>query len=247
MIEKNKKIVAVIPARMASSRFYGKPLVKILGKEMLQWVYEFCVESKLLKEIYVATDHEEIANFCRTKNMHYLMTSPEHKNCSERSNEVAQRMSADYVVEIQGDEPALLPSDLDAFVESAFACREFDVVTQYAEISLKEAQYPHNVKIVKGSENQALFFSRSVVPCNFKDQDVKYYKHVGLYLWKAESIRRFSEIPKCELEYIEDTHMLRLIDYGFDVKLVKAIRTAYGVDVPEDVLVVEKYLKLRNC
>lgn len=239
------KIVGVIPARMASSRFYGKPLAKILGKEMLQWVYEICAGSKLLKDVYVATDHKEIEDFCRARKMRYMMTSPEHKNCSERSNEVGERLKADHVVEVQGDEPALLPSDVDAFLEAAFAYKEFDVVTQYAEISTQEAQYPHNVKIVKGTDGRALFFSRAVVPHNFKNREVNYYKHVGLYLWKAESIRRFSRTPKCELEYIEDTHMLRLIDHGFDVKLVKALRTAYGVDVPEDVPVVEEYLRSR--
>jgi 3-deoxy-manno-octulosonate cytidylyltransferase (CMP-KDO synthetase) len=246
MITNGKKIIAVIPARMASSRFYGKPLVKILGKEMLQWVYAFCAESKLLKEVYVATDHEEIEKFCKVKNMRYLMTSPEHKNCAERSNEVSMKLSADYVVEIQGDEPALAPADVDAFIEAAFAHKQFDFVTQYAEISKQEAEYPHNVKIVKNQEDRALFFSRSVVPHNFKNRDVVYYKQVGLYLWKAEALRRFSELPKCALEYIEDTHMLRAINYGFDVKLVKALRTAYGVDVPEDVPVVEKYLKSRK-
>ena len=246
MIDKNKKIIAVIPARMASSRFYGKPLVKILGKEMLQWVYEACAGSKILKEIYVATDHEDIEKFCKAKGIRCLMTSTQHKNCSERSNEVSIRMGADYVSEIQGDEPALLASDIDAFLEAAFAHQDFDVVTQYAEIPLEEAKYPHNVKIVKGPGERALFFSRSVIPYNFKDREVKYYKQVGLYLWKADAIRRFSETPKCELEYIEDTHMLRLINDGFNVRLVKALVTAYGVDVPEDVPTVEEYLKKRK-
>src|ERR1700743_3754548 len=101
---KNKKIVAVIPARMQSSRFYGKQLAKILGKEMLQWVYEICQGCKLLKDVYVATDHEDIRKFCEAKSIPCIMTSPEHKNCAERSNEVAQKVGAEYVVEIQGDE-----------------------------------------------------------------------------------------------------------------------------------------------
>lgn len=242
-METNKKIITVIPARMASSRFYGKPLAKILGKEMLQWVYEICAGSRLLKNVYVATDHEDIENFCKAKGMQYMMTSPDHKNCSERSNEVGMKLGADYVVEVQGDEPALAPEDVDAFVEEAFKHKDFDVVTQYAEISAEEAKYPHNVKIVKNSQDRAIFFSRAVVPHNFKNREVSYYKHVGLYLWKAASIRRFSQTPKCHLEHIEDTHMLRLIDHGFEVKLVKALRTAYGVDVPEDVPIVEEYLK----
>ena len=244
-IDKDKKTVGVIPARMASSRFYGKPLTRILGKEMLQWVYESCAMSRRLKEVYVATDHEEIENFCRARNINCLMTSADHKNCSERSNEVARRMGADYIVEIQGDEPTLLPSDIDSFLDEAFGYEEFDVVIQYAEISPEEAKCPHSVKIAKGSAGQALFFSRSAVPYNFKSRDMKYCKQIGLYLWKAQSLRRFSELPKCELEYIEDTHMLRLVDNGFDVKLVKSPQAVYGVDVPEDVPIAEECLRTR--
>ncbi len=244
---KNKKVVGVIPARMASSRFHGKPLAKILGKEMVQWVYEICMGCKLLKEVYVATDHEDIRRFCADKGIRHLMTAEEHKNCSERSNEVCQRLKADYVVEIQGDEPTLLPSDIDDFIDRAFDFSAFDIVTQYADITQDEAHDPHNVKIVLGQEGRALFFSRCPVPCNFKKRQPQYYKQVGLFLWPAAAIKRFAETPKSYLESIEDTHMLRMIENGFDIRLVHTQIKNVGVDVPEDVPEAEAFLRQRQA
>jgi len=246
-ILKTKKVIGVIPARMASTRFHGKPLVKILGKEMLQWVYEYCQPSKTLKEVYVATDHEDIENFCKKENIPCVMTSPAHKNCSERSNEVCQRMKADYVVEIQGDEPTLLTSDIDDFVTQAFQFKEFDVVTQYTDITSQQAEDPHNVKIVLGPEHKALFFSRCPMPCNFKNKPTaKYYKQVGLFLWKAESANRFVHTPVSYLESIEDTHMLRMVENNFDIRLVYTPKYTVGVDVPGDVKEAEEFLLARK-
>lgn len=246
IIPSNKKIIGVIPARMQSSRFYGKPLAKILGKEMIRWVYELCKESKVLKDIIVAIDHEEMENFCKREKLEYMMTSPAHKNCSERSNEVCQVLGADYVVEIQGDEPTLLPSDLAYFVTKAFEHKEFDVVTQYTDITQEQAQDPHNVKIVLGKDGKALFFSRCPIPYNFKSKEIKYYKQIGLFLWKSETVQRFSQTPKSYLENIEDTHMLRLIENGFDVRLVYTHKYTIGVDVPVDIKKAEEFLLQRG-
>ena len=243
---KNKKVIGVIPARMQSSRFYGKPLAKILGKEMIQWVYEICMGCKLLKDVYVATDHEDIRKFCEAKAIPYVMTSPEHKNCAERSNEVCQRLGADFVVEIQGDEPTLLSSDIDDFISRAFDFDQFDMVTQYTEITAQEAKNPNTVKLVIGSGQKALFFSRSVIPYDFKGLLPKYYKQVGLYVWPADAIKRFSEARKGYLESNEDTHMLRLIENGFDGRLVHTTMKSVGVDVPEDIKTAEDFLRQRG-
>lgn len=243
---KNKKIIGVIPARMQSSRFYGKPLAKILDKEMLQWVYDICMGCKLMKDVYVATDHEDIRQLCETRGMRYMMTSPEHKNCAERSNEVCQKVGAEFVVEVQGDEPTLLPQDIDDFINRAFDFDQFDVVTQYTDITSQEAQNPNNVKLVVGPHQKALFFSRSVIPYDFKNRTPKYYKQVGLYVWKAEAIRRFSQTPKSYLESIEDTHMLRLVENDFDAHLVHTTIKSVGVDVPEDITAAEIFLRQRG-
>lgn len=243
---KNKKIVAVIPARMQSSRFYGKPLAKILGKEMIQWVYEICQGCTLLKEVYVATDHEDIKAFCIAKKIPYMMTSDLHRNCAERSDEVAQKVKADYIVEVQGDEPTLVSQEIDDFVSKAFDYEHFDVVTQYTPITLEEAKNPNNVKLVVGHEGRAVFFSRSVIPFDFKGKNPAYYKQVGLYVWPATVLERYAKTPKGYLENCEDTHMLRLIEYGFDARLVKTEAKSVGVDIPSDIAMAEEFLRNRD-
>ncbi|MDE2028836.1 MAG: 3-deoxy-manno-octulosonate cytidylyltransferase [Candidatus Omnitrophica bacterium] len=243
---KGKKTIGIIPARMESSRFYGKPLAKILGKEMIQWVYEICMGSKLLKDVCVATDHEEIRKFCEAKGMRCVMTLSQHKNCAERSNEVCQKVGADFVVEVQGDEPTLLPEHLDDFIDRAFDFEQFDVVTQYADITAEEARDPQNVKIAVGPEGRALFFTRAAVPHDFKNRQAKYYKQVGLYVWPAASLERFSRTPKGYLESLEDTHMLRLIENHFDARLVHTTVDNVGVDIPEHIKQAEEFLARRK-
>ena len=243
---KNKEIVGIIPARMQSSRFYGKPLAKILGKEMIQWVYEICAGCRILKEVYVATDHEDIANFCQAKGMRFMMTSPEHLTCSDRSSEVCSQVGADFIVEVQGDEPTLLSSEIDNLIECAFSFDQFDVVIPYTEITAEEALDPNNVKVVIGPHQQALFFSRSPIPYDFKNKLPQYYKQVGLYIWSSASIRRFSQIPRGYLEKIEDSHMLRLIEHGFDARMVHSSIKTVGVDVPQQIAQAEEFLRKRQ-
>ncbi|MBF0386280.1 MAG: 3-deoxy-manno-octulosonate cytidylyltransferase [Candidatus Omnitrophica bacterium] len=243
---KGKKVVGVIPARMESSRFYGKPLARILGKEMIQWVYEYCMKCRNLKDVYVATDHEDVGKFCEQKGMRCIMTAATHKNCSERSDEVCRRVGAEYVVEIQGDEPTLRAQDVDDFIDRAFDFEQFDVVTQYVQISEEEARDPQSVKIAVGNEGKALYFSRCAIPYNFKNRNPEYYKQVGLYVWPAEAIKRFSQTPKGYLESIEDTHMLRLTEYGFDVRLVSTDIATVGVDLPQHIAQAEAFLTKRK-
>ena len=239
-------IMCVIPARMASSRFYGKPLADILGKPMLQWVYEACRESILGSKVTVATDHTDIENFCRSAGIPVMMTSPEHRNCSERSAEVCRWVGTDYIVEIQGDEPLILPAEINEFVKGAFSIEDFDIVTQYTDITAEQAENPHHVKVVLGLESRALFFTRSSLPYNFKNRPhISRYKQVGLFCWKAGSIQRFADTPVSELEKVEDTHMLRLIENGFDVRLVYTPKFAVSVDMPEDIFLAEESLRQR--
>jgi len=243
-----ESIVGVIPARMASSRFHGKPLAPILGKPMLQWVYEAARESVLGEKITVATDHVDIESFCQSAGIPVMMTSDQHKNCSERSDEVCHRLKTDYVVEIQGDEPLILSKEIDDFVIGAFKFKDFDIVTQYTDITAEQAENPHHVKLVMGPGSKALFFTRASLPYNFRHvPGIRRFKQVGLFCWKAASIRRFCETPVSELEKIEDTHMLRLIENGFDVRLVYTPKFAVSVDMPGDVPLAEDSLRQRSA
>lgn len=237
-----KKIPGIIPARMASSRFYGKPLAKICGKPMIQWVYANSKKSKILEDIYIATDHEDIESFCKRESIPCIMTSPKHKNCSERTNEVCQILGTEFVAEIQGDEPTLVAGEIDTFIRKSFEYRDFDLTILCTVLSPEHASNENIVKLVFDKHSRALFFSRNPIPFNFKSKPVKYYKQIGLYLWRAESLKRFSETPAGYLESIEDTHMLRLIEYDFDTLIILTEKDAVGVDVPEDIKKAEDFL-----
>jgi 3-deoxy-manno-octulosonate cytidylyltransferase (CMP-KDO synthetase) len=238
-----KKIIGVIPARMASSRFYGKPLAKICGKEMIQWVYENSKASTILKDIYIATDHDEIAAFCRKEDIAYIMTSPDHKNCSERTDEVCGILGADFVVEIQGDEPVLTADEIDSFITRSFEYKNFDVTLSYTDVAPELAENKQIVKLVLDKDSRALFFSRSCIPQNFKLKHVNYYKQIGLYLWNAAALKRFSETPVGYLESIEDTHTLRLVENHFDAIMVYSPKDTIGVDGPGDIAKVEEFIR----
>ncbi len=240
------RLIGVIPARMGSSRFFGKPLAKILGKEMIGWVYENVTSCSMLKEVYVATDGEEISEYCERQGIPCVMTSPDHKNCSERSNEVCRKVGGDLVVEIQGDEPTLEGETIDAFIRDSLKS-DFDVAVAYAEISPDDAKSAHTVKVAMDHRSRALFFSRSPLPCNFKEKDgVRYYGQVGLYLWKASALERYAATEPSDIEAIEDTHMLRLVVDRFDALMVQVDYAPVGVDLPEDIHYAESYLKKRE-
>ncbi len=239
-----RKFPGVIPARMASSRFPGKPLTNICGKPMIQWVFDHSKKSSCLSDVYVATDHEEIAAYCDNKKIPYLMTSPTHKNCAERTNEVCQRLGSDFIVEIQGDEPTLMAEDIDDFIRKSFTIDTFDLTILYSDLPAEYASEENIVKLVCDSKGRALFFSRCPIPLNFKTKakSVKYFKQIGLYLWRSEALRKFSETPVGYLESIEDTHMLRLIEYHFDTFTIYTQKDTVGVDVPEDVQKAENFI-----
>lgn len=241
----NKPIVGIIPVRMSSSRFYGKPLAKILDKEMVLWVYEHSKESRLLDDIYVATDHSEIKEFCERKGIRCILTSPNHKCCSDRTNEACQLVNADFVLEIQGDEPTLMAEDMDMFIEKSFDTNIL-ISILYTDLAPIEVNNPNIVKLVFDNQSKALFFSRSPIPNNFKSKKVNYYRQIGLYFWSSELLKVFSETPIGTLEMIEDSHTLRFVENHYDVLMVYTSSNPVGVDLQKDIKKAEKYLKRYN-
>ncbi len=237
------KIIGIIPARMQSSRFYGKPLAKILGKEMVLWVYEHCKGISVLNDIYVATDHEEIAAFCSSKDIPYVMTSSEHKSCCDRTNEACQQIGADIVVEVQGDEPTLTGEEIGKFIDKTLDEEKFDLSILYTDVPAEEVNNPNIVKLVVNGKSRAIYFSRSPIPHNFKSKPVNYYKQIGLYLWRSEVLKRFAETPIGPIETIEDTQVLRMVENDFDTLMVYTPHDTIGVDHPEDIKKAEAFLK----
>jgi len=243
------KIVGIIPARFASTRFPGKPLAPVAGKPLIQHVVERCQKSKSLSEIIVATDDTRIwevaQNFCRAE-----MTRPEHPSGSDRIAEVVERISCGAVVNIQGDEPLIEPSVIDA-VANALAQNEMSTAATRIK-NPAELDNPNVVKVVVNAAGRALYFSRRTIPylreaasgsTNEQLAAFAFLKHLGIYGYRRETLLRLVKFPVSPLEVAEKLEQLRALENGIQIAVVKVEHESVGVDTPEDVEWVERYLK----
>jgi 3-deoxy-manno-octulosonate cytidylyltransferase (CMP-KDO synthetase) len=241
------KIVGIIPARFASTRFPGKPLALIAGKPLLQHVVEQCQKAKSLSEIIVATDDTRIwevaQNFCRVE-----MTRPEHPSGSDRIAEVAERCACDAVVNIQGDEPLIEPSVIDA-VANALAQNEMSTAATRIR-NPAELDNPNVVKVVVNAASRALYFSRRMIPylreaASGSSEQLAafaFLKHLGIYGYRRETLLRLVKFPVSPLENAEKLEQLRALENGVPIMVVKVDYDSIGVDAPEDVARVVELL-----
>jgi len=240
--------IGIIPARYASTRFPGKPLALIAGKPLIQHVVEQCQKAKLLSEVIVATDDTRIwevaQNFCRVE-----MTRPEHPSGSDRIAEVAGRCRCDAVVNIQGDEPLIDPAVIDA-VAGALARDEMSTAATPIR-NPEEFDNPNVVKVVVNAAGRALYFSRRTIPYlreaasrSVSEQlaAFAFLKHLGIYGYRRETLLRLVKFPVSPLENAEKLEQLRALDNGIQIAVVKVDYDSVGVDVPKDVMQVEKLL-----
>lgn len=241
-------IIGIIPARYASSRFPGKPLALINGKSMLQRVYEQTRKSTLLDEVIVATDDERIANHATTFGATVVITSPNHPSGTDRCFEAynINGKHYDYVINVQGDEPFLDPQQIDSM---AAACNNgAEIVTQMIVCNNHEVLFDTGeVKITLNTNNEALYFSRSVIPyiknVNEKEwhKHHTYYRHVGMYGYRVDILEAISRLKPSALEKAESLEQLRWLEHGYKIKCVETTFDSHCVDAPED---IEKVLKL---
>ena len=245
------KIVGIIPARYASTRFPGKPLAPIAGKPLLQHVVERCKSARSLSEVIVATDDPRIAavakQFCRVE-----MTRPDHPSGSDRIAEVAARSSCDAVVNIQGDEPLIDPAVIDAV---AGALENAEMSTAAARIKVPdEFENPNVVKVVVNTDGRALYFSRRTIPYlreaasgSVSEQlaAFPFLKHLGIYGYRRPTLLRLVQFPVSPLESAEKLEQLRALEHGIQIAVVTVDYDGAGVDVPEDVARVERLLLKR--
>lgn len=242
------KILGLIPARFASSRFPGKPLHPIAGQPLLQRVIERCQLAKSLNEVVVATDDERIAEvarrFCRVE-----MTRGDHPSGSDRIAEVAARCACDAVVNIQGDEPLMDPAVIDAV---AAALDRAEISTAATLIKQPEEYDNMNVvKVVTDVAGRALYFSRRTIPC-LRDQTTQptatqlatfpFLKHLGIYGYRRGTLLRLVQFPQSPLEQAERLEQLRALENGIAIAVVRVDYDSVGVDVPADVARVERLL-----
>ena len=243
------KFIAIIPARYASTRFPGKPLAMLGGKLIIQRVYEQA--SKVLDEVYVATDDERIQKAVEGFGGKAVMTSTNHKSGTDRLEEAATKIGtdADVIINIQGDEPFIQKSQLET-VKALFD----DPQTQIATLgkpfeSMEAVENPNSPKIVCDVNGYAMYFSRSVIPYvrgKEKEEWLKafpYLKHIGLYAYRREVLYEVTQLPQSPLEVAESLEQLRWLQNGYRIKVGLTNVETVGIDTPEDLQRAEEYLK----
>lgn len=238
-------VLGVIPARWASTRFPGKPLALLLGRPMLQWVWEAARRARSLDRLLVATDDERIAAAARAFGAEVAMTRADHASGTDRLAEVAARHPAGILVNIQGDEPLMRPEIIDATVapllaDPALLCAT--PVTSFRDED--ELRSPDTAKVVVDARGRALYFSRAVVPFSREGGAPlsAWLKHVGLYAYRAELLARFSSLSS-RLEELEKLEQLRLLEHGVPVQTVRVEYQPLGVDRPQDLARAEALLR----
>jgi 3-deoxy-manno-octulosonate cytidylyltransferase (CMP-KDO synthetase) len=247
------KVVGIIPARYGSTRFPGKPLALIAGKPLIQRVVEQCKKAKSLSEVIVATDDERIFNAAKQL-CHAEMTADNHPSGSDRIAEVASKISCDAVVNIQGDEPMIDPAVIDAvagtLASAPGGCEMSTAATPIANAA--DLLNPNVVKVVVNTAGRALYFSRRTIPYlrnaasgSTSEQlaAFAFLKHLGIYGYRRETLLRLVKFPVSPLENAEKLEQLRALENGIEIAVVKVNYDSVGVDMPEDVEWVERYLK----
>jgi 3-deoxy-manno-octulosonate cytidylyltransferase (CMP-KDO synthetase) len=240
------KIVAVIPARLASTRLPRKILCEIAGRSMLSWVYEAARASAHLNDVIVATDSDEIMDFCRKNGYVVQMTSPDCKSGTERVVEVSRLVKADVYVNVQGDEPLTRHEHLDVLVGLMQnpAVQVGTIKTRCATIDINN---PNAVKVVADQTGKALYFSRATIPYDRdKAATVDYFKHLGFYAYRKPALESFIRWPESQLERSERLEQLRFLDNGIPIHVAETPFDTVGVDTEEDLKRVEAILAARS-
>lgn len=246
------KILGIIPARYGSTRFEGKPLALINGKMMIQRVYEQAKKADRLAEVVVATDDERIFNAVVGFGGKAVMTSTNHKSGTDRCREVVDKIGVgfDAVINIQGDEPYINPLQINQIAE-LISDKDTPLASLCKPISDYDELVSHNaVKVVFDKDGKALYFSRYAIPFMRNVDDDKiwmskrtYYKHIGIYAYKTDVLREVSALPQSGLEMAESLEQLRWLENGYTVRMGVTEFESYSVDVPEDIIKIEKIFK----
>jgi 3-deoxy-manno-octulosonate cytidylyltransferase (CMP-KDO synthetase) len=238
-----RRILGVIPARFASTRFPGKPLARIAGKPMLQHVFERAGRSLSLDAVVIATDDERIREEAARFGASVRMTRPDHLSGTDRVAEAAAADPAGIVVNIQGDEPLIEPAAIDAAAHALLDDDRVPMATLKKRIAHPEEYTdPNVVKVVSDGRGHALYFSRSPIPYS-RGGEAEAYKHIGLYAYRREFLLGYSGLPVGPLERAERLEQLRALENGFPIRVVETAYESLGVDTPGDLVRVEKMYK----
>jgi 3-deoxy-manno-octulosonate cytidylyltransferase (CMP-KDO synthetase) len=239
------KVLAVIPARYASTRFPAKLMQDLGGKTVITRTYEAALNTKLFDDVFVVTDSDLIFNEIVSHGGKAIMSMKEHESGSDRIAEAVFNLEVDIVINIQGDEPFIDKDSLEKLIQvyKNDAKREVDLASLMREISaIQEIENPNNVKVVVDQSGFALYFSRSVIPYPREiNVGVRYFQHVGIYAFRKQALMDFYHLPMKSLEASEKLEQLRYLEFGKRIKMVETNHIGIGIDTPED---IEKARKL---
>jgi 3-deoxy-manno-octulosonate cytidylyltransferase (CMP-KDO synthetase) len=239
------KAVAIIPARIASTRLPRKPLREINGKPMIQHVYQAARAAEGLEDVIVATDSDEIIQVCERNGWHARLTSTEHRSGTDRVHEVSSTLDAEVFINVQGDEPLTRPEHLGTLL-TLMSDPGILVGTLKVGCKPEDINNPNAVKVVSDLHGKALYFSRATIP---HDRDrtgtPRYFKHLGFYAYRRTALERFVTLPESELERTERLEQLRFLENGIPIYIAETEFDTIGVDTEEDVRRVETMLNAR--
>lgn len=244
----NKKIIAVIPARYASTRFPGKPLEKLKGKPLLQWAVEGARTSSKIQKIFVATDDQRIQTLCEKIQVECLMTRSDCPTGTDRLFEATQGLDFDVVLNIQGDEPLINQSYIDPLADAFVQQPNLDMATLAHALQREDLENRNAVKVIINTNQEAIYFSRFPIP--YSREVLKpeaspqaVLKHIGLYGYSRSFLQKFCSAPQAEIEKYESLEQLRALYLGAKIKVLQVKKPTYGVDTPEDLQKLEALLK----
>lgn len=252
------RVLAIIPARWASSRFPGKPLANIVGVPMIQRVVKQAQKAKCITEVIVATDDSRIFDLVNKNGGIAIMTSAEHQSGTDRVAEVARDKDCDIVVNIQGDEPLMPPQNIEKVVEPLIEDTSISVASLKILIqNPKDLLNNRITKVVVDKFNSALYFSKAPIPWDRDKWSVNagdvsnfsaplWFKHIGLYAYRKNFLMEYSTLPASPLEKIEKLEQLRILENGFSIKMVETNLDSIGVDSAADIEIIEKQLALSS-
>ncbi|MFH1888703.1 MAG: 3-deoxy-manno-octulosonate cytidylyltransferase [Candidatus Omnitrophota bacterium] len=240
-------VIGIIPARYSSTRFEGKVLADILGKPMIQYVWEMAKQSLLLDDLVIACDDERVFEAANGFGAKVVLTAKGHLSGTDRIIEVVNPLEVKKIINIQGDEPLIHPMMIDAVAQALLDDGNLSMATIARKIdNACDADDPNVVKVVMDKNNFALYFSRSAIPYRAKESEVAspvYYKHIGLYGYTKDFLFTYKNLPVSSLEKTERLEQLRVLEGGYRIKVIETKYDTLGVDTPGDLEKVKLRLK----
>lgn len=238
----------IIPARFDSKRFKGKVLEVLQGKPLIWHVYNKATQSKLLDKVIIATDNEKVKRVAEDFGAEVFMTTSDVNSGTDRVAQVAESLSSEVIVNIQADEPLIPPSLIDLLVQTLNSDTGLNIVTAaYRMSNVDLLKDPNVVKVVMDRNNFALYFSRSLIPYPRDKENFYTHKHLGIYAYRREFLLNFTTWQPGELELIEALEQLRILGYGYKIKVIESDYDSIGVDIPEDLEKVRRIMENLNA